>query len=123
MTSEVFFSVRDGVLRISGDDLAAAWEGRPDGLPVADLRLSVDGRAAIVLLDAPSGRGVVRNLVRVESDGRIAWRGELPSESGTDSFVDFEVDPDGDIRAYTWSGYQVTLDSRDGRLLGSVLTK
>ena len=77
----------------------------------------------MVLLDVPSGWGQVQNLVRVEPDGRISWRGELPSGSGTDSFVDFDVDQDGDISAQTWSGYRVRLAGRDGRLLESIFTK
>lgn len=123
MTSEVYFTVRDGVLRISRDDPPTEWEGLPDGRSVLDLRLTADAEAAVVLLDVPSGWGQVQNLVRVEPDGRISWRGELPSGNGTDSFVDFDLDQDGDISAQTWSGYRVRLAGQDGRLLESVFTK
>jgi hypothetical protein len=123
VTSEVYFTVRDGVLRISRGDPPTKWEGLPDGLPVLDLRMAAAAEAAVVLLDAPSGGGHVQNLVRVEPDGRISWRGELPSGSATDCFVSLEMDQGGDIIASTWSGYRVRLAGRDGRLLESVFTK
>lgn len=123
MTSEVYFTVRDGVLRISRDDPPTEREGLPDWRSVLDLRLTADAEAAVVLLDVPSGWGQVQNLVRVEPDGRISWRGELPGGNGTGSFVDFDLDQEGDISAQTWSGYRVRLAGQDGRLLESVFTK
>jgi len=118
-----YFAVRDGLLRITCDEPASTWEGRPDGLNVADLRPTEDGQAAIVLLEAPTGGGQVRNLIRIEPSGSISWRGELPAHAATDCFVAFELIEGGDVSAATWSGHRVRLAAEDGRLLDAEFTK
>jgi hypothetical protein len=123
MRTEVYFTLREGELRISRDEPPFEWEGRPDGLSVLEARVTADGRAAVVLLDAPAGTGHVRNLVRIEADAQISWRGELPDVEPTDSFVDFEFVLGGDIAAATWSGYSVLLSGHNGQLLRKHFTK
>lgn len=119
----VYFSVLDGELRIAGGSSPAEWRGRPDGLNVIDLQVTADHQSAVVLLDAPAGSGHVNNLIRIEGDGEISWRGELPTGSPTDCFVGFRLDPDGAVLASTWSGYQVRLSAHSGKLERSDFTK
>lgn len=123
MSGGAYFAVSDGLLRISHGDPPTTWEGRPDGLDVVDLRSTHDGRGAIVLLDAPVGGGRVRNLVRIEEDGSVSWRGELPPDAATDCYVAMDLLDDGDVSASTWSGHRVRLGAEDGQLLGSEFTK
>lgn len=124
MRHDVHFAVRDGALLISTEPERITLNVRPDGLRVVDVRDEPNGRSMLVLLDPPAGGGRVRNLVLVDSGGKVVWRGELPERSGpTDSFVSLELDLDGTVVAGTWSGYRVTLDPVTGRRLREDFTK
>lgn len=123
MSSQTFFALSHGALRISRGDPPFEWVGRPDGMDVLEVRLVEGEDAALVLLDAPTGWGHVSNLVRVEGDTRVSWRGQLPPSGATDCFVGFDIEEDGSVRASTWSGYRVRLSGDDGHLVDSEFTK
>lgn len=123
MSARILFDVSDGVLTVSSDDAPELWTGLPDGMRVLDLRVASDGCSAIALLDPPVGGGRVRNLVRITSDGGVAWRGELPEGGATDAFVGLDIGIDGVVLASTWSGYRLWLDPVTGQLLGQEFTK
>ncbi len=116
-------SVRDGRLRVSGDDPLFEWEGLVDGLTVLDLIVLRPGDSAVVLLDPPAGQRPVRNLVGLASDATIRWRAELPAAGGSDAFVSIEVGQDGLIGASTWSGYRVLVSPDTGAILHQEFTK
>src|SRR2546428_7936920 len=98
MRAELSFTLGEGELHLLRDEPPFEWEGRPDGLGVLEARVTADGRAAVVLLDAPPGTGEIRNLFRIEADPRGSLRGELPSESPPDCLFGFAFLSGGDIR-------------------------
>lgn len=123
MTGPIFYSLEHGDLRISRDDPRREWRGRIDAMPAVEVRPSVDGASAIVLLEPPSGASHVRNLVKVNADAEVLWRGELPGDGPSDCFVGFSAADDGDVVASTWSGYRVLLSGDTGVLLVRHFTK
>jgi hypothetical protein len=60
MTTEVYFTLREWEPHVLRDEPPFEWEGRTDGLSVPEARVTADGRAAVVLLDASAGTGHVR---------------------------------------------------------------
>ncbi|HVZ87866.1 MAG TPA: hypothetical protein VHG72_12905 [Polyangia bacterium] len=99
------------------------WSGRLQGLPVEQAQQIDATTEAIVLLDyaaAPSGPS--QNLVRVHSNGEIAWTADLPTSSSTDAYVAFELDGEV-LAANSWSGHRVHLDRDTGRIVDRVFTK
>jgi len=76
----------------------------------------------ITLLDALSGTGRHRNIVRVADDGSVVWRAELPPGSQPDAYVAVSVS-DTEISASSWSGYRVVLDAETGQILRSDFVK
>jgi hypothetical protein len=124
VVTQAFYALDGGDLRISRDDPPFEWRGRFDGLPVEEVQPLGDGEAALVLLEAPPGWKSVQNLLRVTSGAEIQWRGELPwGTGGADRFVEFSGSVDGDVTAWTFSCYRVTLSGESGRLLTKVFTK
>jgi hypothetical protein len=64
----------------------------------------------LVLLHHHPMRGKrVRNLLYVDANGLERWRADMPKGTVPDSFVDVKVE-DGEIVAWTLSGYRVVLD-------------
>jgi hypothetical protein len=53
------------------------------------------------------------NLVCFNSDGSLRWRAALPSNTGSDSFIDVALDGNN-IRANTWSGWAIWFDGITG---------
>ena len=77
-----------------------------------------------MLLRAPAGWKSFDNLLKVTSRAEIQWRGELPwGTGGADCFTEFSVSVNGDVTAWTFSGYCVTLSGASGKLLHRVFTK
>lgn len=60
----------------------------------------------IVLLASPSESYRTENLICNNYDGSLRWRAALPSNTGTDSFIDAVLDGKC-VRAHTWSGWAV----------------
>lgn len=118
-----YYSLEDGELRISRDAPAFEWRGQVDSMSVSEVSPSPDGSSAILLLDTPVGTGHVRNLVKVDTEAHVLWRGELPGEEPGDCFVSFSVDATGNVSAATWSGYRVVLSGATGELLDRRFTK
>jgi hypothetical protein len=118
-----YYSLDDGELRISRDDPSFEWQGRVDSMPVVHVHPSPDGSTAVLLLEAPTGAAPVQNLVEVDAEANVVWRGELPSDTSADCFVRFDVEEKGDISAATWSGYRVVLSGATGQLLDRRFTK
>lgn len=118
-----YYSLANGELRLSRDDPTFEWRGHVDSMPVAEIRPLPDDSGALLLLEPPAGTTRVRNLVKVNAEARVIWRGELPDGSSGDCFVSLEVEESGDVSASTWSGYRVILSRETGRLLDRQFTK
>jgi hypothetical protein len=118
-----WFSVRGGRLRVTSEDPAIEWSGTLDGMPVRDLVVLPSGSSAVVLLDPPPGHGAVRNLVRVDSNAKVAWRAEPPKPGESDAFVSIALLEDGLISASTWSGYRVVISPDTGAVIRMDHTK
>lgn len=123
MTRRTFYTLDGGDLRISREDPPIEWRGRIDAMTVVEVQPSADGASAVVLMEPPAGSASVRNLVKVNANAEILWRGELPSGATGDSFVSFSAGADGAISASTWSGYRVLLSVDSGILLDQEFTK
>jgi hypothetical protein len=67
----------------------------------------------VVLLASPIGDCRTENLVCFNSDGSLRWRAALPSNTGSDSFVDVALDGNS-IHAITWSGWAIRFDNVTG---------
>ncbi len=117
------YSLDSGELRISRDDPPFEWQGLVDSLTVVEVHPLADGAEALVLLDAPRGITPVQNLVKVDAEAHVVWRGELPTDTQGDCFVNLAVEEAGNVSASTWSGYQVVLSRQTGRLLERRFTK
>jgi len=116
MKDDQIFEVDRGMLRINRRFYSF------DEMPVVDARRTRDNDSAVVLLNAPSGAGRVRNLLRVDRAGNVIWRAELPDREPTDSFTAFEI-RDGAVSASTWSGHRVLIEMSSGRIVGQQFTK
>lgn len=98
------------------------YRGKPEGYPVEKATI-FDGVHVIVLLKYREKKyGSFENLLLLKSDGRVAWRAQLPSPSSTDSYLDFEV-KENRLFANSWSCYRVEIDLKTGRILQSEFTK
>lgn len=65
-----------------------------------------------------------QNLVCLGPGGRVLWSAQLPPGAGADYFIRAEARTDGRcIRATTLSGYAVSLDPSNGRIVAAYLTK
>ncbi|WP_374008771.1 hypothetical protein [Leifsonia sp. LS-T14] len=121
MTSEITFEVQDGAL-IIGVPGTSKRVIRPDGMIVIEADPVGDGTGAFVLLEPPKATGRTSNLVRVDSDGLVIWRAQLPEGEPTDSFVEFG-ESSGDVLASTWSGRHLVIDAASGQVLRDRFTK
>lgn len=50
-----------------------------------------------------------RNVARVDCDGKVIWRAELPSTAASDCFVNLACAGDGYV-VQTYSGWKIRLD-------------
>lgn len=124
MPDSAIYSIEAGDLRILRATPPIEWRGRIDTTAAVEVHPSSDGSTAIVLLEPPNGQSHSRNLVKVNTDAEVVWRGELPDQTSSDCFLAVHVSPDGDtIEAWTWSGYRVLLSTDSGTLLDSSFTK
>lgn len=82
-------------------------------------RFDVAGTAdRIVLLNwAASNEARFANVARIDPEGGVIWRAELPGTNRHDCFVDL-VKSDGVFIARTFSGHESRLDE-EGRLIGA----
>jgi outer membrane protein assembly factor BamB len=85
-------------------------------------------------LELPTGRVVLTdwsgsNPYRLENlacyliDGSLKWKAKLPEHTGSDWFTSLELDQNGNIRAFTWSCYLLSLDPESGQTLETVFHK
>jgi hypothetical protein len=123
MTKECTFSVIDRQLLIVDPTGRVHWHGMPLGWPVEEVAPLLDGARAVVLLDYMAAPTMpFENLVCVDCDGQVVWRARLPTTSGADAYVSFELIGDR-LVANTWSGHQVILDPVTGEVQDARFTK
>ena len=124
MTQGCAFSVSEGALLIvDRADGHVVWHGKPLDAPVDEVSPLPGGNAAIVLLDYMAGPpGPFANLICVNCAGDITWRGELPTKSSTEAYVEFSLH-DFALSANSWSGHRVGLDLETGQIRDSEFTK
>lgn len=86
------------------------------GVERVNRSLPIEGtRDRVVLFSWSTSREAKkRNLVRLDSDGTVVWRAELPGEAASDCFNSLARDGDGFV-ARTYSEWVVRLDA-DGRV-------
>jgi hypothetical protein len=77
--------------------------------------IAIGGGRRVVLYAAAAGdEARARNLVCLDRDGRVVWRGELPAAPGPDRFI--AVERDGDtLLVDTLSGRRLALSTGTGR--------
>jgi hypothetical protein len=100
------------------------WSGQPDGYPVQKVlsRPGLDGCFVLLDRDTSPKWGDFLNILKIEPNGNIQWRAELP-DSGNDTYVDMKWSDDNILTAWSWSCYMVTLNQTNGRVLTRVFTK
>jgi hypothetical protein len=88
------------------------------------LELPIPGSSdRLLLLTGDEEPKRFENLIRSRSDGSIVWRAGLPDLPGA-ADVDTDVRwRDGELHAFSWSCFDVTLDPETGRVLREVFTK
>lgn len=118
-----FYSLIDGELRIARDDPPFEWHGKVDSMPVLEVSPASDGSSVILLLDPPPCAAPVQNLVKLDAEGNVVWRGELPAALPGDCFVSFSVAGSGRVLASTWGGHKVALSGETGEVLNRRFTK
>ncbi|WP_050629187.1 hypothetical protein [Bradyrhizobium viridifuturi] len=79
-----------------------------------------DGR--VVLFDGAADAYRAENLACFDPDGSLRWRAALPHHTGPDRFVDVVLGG-GCMRASTWSGWAIWLDSVSGATIKSEFSK
>ncbi len=98
------------------------WSGKPLSCSVTLVLPGLGGDYCVVLLDPDAKlKGAFRNLLRVSTDGVVAWRARLPT-TGDDCYVSARW-VDGTLVANSWSGYRVVIDSETGDIVNSTFTK
>lgn len=122
MSGPHIYSIRDGAVVISNELGNVTWEGRPFGTTVLDIAVLAPENDAILLLDyMEMGSGPSRNLIKLDSDGKVSWTAELPTGEPSDCYVSFHLD--GDVFAHSWSCYRVRIDRRSGLITERTFTK
>jgi hypothetical protein len=82
-------------------------------VPVLQIISLPDREGCLVLLDwGATKKPTFENLLRVNPDGSIGWKAQLPDSH--DAFTD--VTQNGDrVDAHTWNGYLVDIDLKTGQ--------
>src|SRR5207237_10804229 len=97
----VTYELAGSDLVIRHEDGAVRWRGKPDGYPVKAISPLERNAGVVVLLDYMSGPKDFANLLRVGSDGCVAWRASPRGHSGKDAFR--ECYRDGNLLlAHSW---------------------
>jgi hypothetical protein len=77
----------------------------------------------IVLLEWSENKAhQYENLLCYALDGSLKWKAKLPRNGGADCFVDIALDGP-ELRANTWSGFALWLDTDTGQTLKSESVK
>jgi len=76
----------------------------------------------VVLFDPPMDAHRAENIACLDTDGSLRWRAALPENTGPDHFADMAPDA-GCIRATTWSGWAIWLDTASGATIKSAFVK
>jgi hypothetical protein len=118
---EVLFSIQSRLFAVFRDaDGSTHWSDY-DGKKVSTAFPSDDGTRCVVLLDrVVPVKPRFENLFCVDRDGKTIWTAELPNTH--DRYVEAKMESDG-LHAWTRSGYYLTFDPADGRVIRRVFTK
>jgi hypothetical protein len=81
-----------------------------------------DSGDEVVLFEYEAGSVADRNLLRVRTDGSVAWVAELPDPPGADAYVGAWLRPTH-IEAQSFSGWHVWIDIDTGHIERSEFTK
>jgi len=123
MSTHVSYSMVNHEIVTTDEKGRVIWSGAPLDKQVEDVRQIPGSDDALVLLDyMGEPAGPCRNLVRIQADGQIVWRAELPSSSNTEAYVAVDIDG-GLLVAKSWTGYRVILDELTGKIRESNYTK
>jgi hypothetical protein len=104
------------------EDNSVKWKGKIGGLPIHTLLSIPDIEDCIVLLNYWENGNRFQNLLRINSTGSVVWRAMLPSDVGVDSYVRTKWQS-GDLLAWSWSGFMVTIDISTGNIITQKFTK
>jgi hypothetical protein len=102
---------------------APLWRGRPEERDIRWTAAVPYSNAAIVLYEyyrSDHPYGGFENLIRINPDGSIVWRAELPE--GDDKYVHASM-ADGRLLAHSYDGYEVEIDLEDGKIISKVFSK
>ena len=109
--------VLNGELIIQNRDTETiSWKGKPNGHLVVNVIEIPEEDDCIVLLEYWTNGNRFNNLLRINSNGSIIWMSELPSDTGVDAYVKANWQS-GNLVAWSWSGFMVTIDHRTGKIL------
>jgi hypothetical protein len=78
----------------------------------------------VVLLDAEDGAPLSENIYGVDYSGRVVWRVQaFEFPHGRSPYTQISAAEGGRVNAYNFSGIMAEVDSRDGRIIRSYLSK
>ena len=120
MREEIFSSPAAGFVVFRKADGSMSWSDYRGEKVRAALPLAGGARCVILLDPNASEKGAFKNLFCAERDGTIAWTAELPETH--DAFVNVQMGEDG-LLAYSWSGFNVTLNATTGQAIRYEFTK
>ncbi len=80
----------------------------------------------VVVLDVPPKQSMTENVFGVSLEGRVLWQIERIPETATDPvnrYTNVRTGQLGTAIVFNWNGTDITIDSRTGKVLDSVITK
>lgn len=120
----VVYTIQDHTLVVLEESSGIIlWQGQPEGKPVANAVPLLGSEDCIVLLDysaAPNDQAF-SNVLRIRPDGSVVWHAELPT-SGAETYVAIECEG-GELKATSWFGYRVSINTITGGIETTAFTK
>jgi hypothetical protein len=95
-------------------DGSMSWSDYRGDKVTAAVPLAGGARCVILLDYSASKKAAFKNLFCVERDGTVAWTAELPETH--DRFISIRMGED-ELRAYSGSGFEVTLNATTGQAI------
>ncbi len=117
----IIFSAVQKITVSHNADGPYSWSGKYGGVDIKCALPSNDGKRCVLLLDPDAmQRPTFENLLCIDELGLAIWVARLPESS--DFFLSVDHGTEG-LRAATWSGWKLILDSATGAELKRTFVK